>query len=145
MTSLIFDKKPRQWLEELERIRGELQLNYVVQQLLSDSSGFPLSDAVIQPHTLQVAVDNFRELHYYFPETIYTGEITYFWAREKIPQGLSDLLNYQIPDDLIVDGWGKLTSQHVKTCFVPGHHFTMFSEINLPQLAARLTEFLPDN
>ena len=145
MTSLIFDKKPRQWLEELERVKGELQLNYVVQQLLSDSSGVPLSDAVIQPHTLQVAVDNFRELHYYFPETIYTGEITYFWAREKIPQGLSDLLNYQIPDDLIVDGWGKLTSQPVKSCFVPGHHFTMFSEINLPQLAARLTEFLPDN
>ena len=145
MTSLIFDKRPRQWLEELERVRGELQLNYVVQQLLSDTSGVPLSDAVIQPHILQVAVDNFRELHYYLPDTIYNGEITYFWAREKIPRGLSDLLNYQIPDDLIVDGWGKLTSQPVKSCFVAGHHFTMFSEMNLPQLGARLIEFLPNN
>jgi thioesterase domain-containing protein len=145
MTSLIFDKKPRQWLEELQRVRGELQLTYVVQQLLSDSSGVPLSDAIIQPHALQVAVDNFRELHYYSPDTIYTGEITYFWAREKIPRGLSDLLNYQIPDDLIVDGWGKFTSQPVKSCFVPGHHFTMFSEMNLPQLATRLTDFLPNN
>lgn len=145
MTSLIFEKEPRQWFDELKQVRAERQLEYVVQQLLEDASGIPLSEAVIQAHTLQVAMDNFRELHYYAPASIYTGEITYFWAREKIPRGLSDLLNYQIPDNLIADGWAKLTTQPVKVCYVPGHHFTMFSEANVPELAARLIELLPYN
>lgn len=145
MTSLIFEKETRQWHDELKQVRMEEQLEYVVQQLLEDPSGIPLSEAVIQPQTLQVAMDNFRELHYYVPSNIYTGEIAYFWAQEKIPRGLSELLNYQIPENLITDGWEKLSSEPVKTCYVPGHHFTMFSAKNIPELAARFIEFLPND
>jgi thioesterase domain-containing protein len=145
MTALIFEKKPHQWYEELNQVEVESQLEFVVQQLLADPTGIPLSDAVIQPHALQVAMDNFRELHYYVPADVFTGEIVYFWAEEKIPRGLSDLLNYQIPEDLITDGWGKLTTQPVKQCYVPGHHFTMFNESNIGELAAKLLNSLPQH
>jgi thioesterase domain-containing protein len=142
MTALIFEKKPRQWHEELKQVEIDSQLDYVVQQLLADPTGIPLSDAFIQPHALQVAMDNFRELHYYVPANVFTGEIVYFWAEEKIPHGLSELLNYQIPEDLITDGWGKLTTQPVKNYNVPGHHFTMFNESNIGNLAAKLLNSL---
>jgi thioesterase domain-containing protein/malonyl CoA-acyl carrier protein transacylase len=145
MTSLIFEKSPRQWYDELKQVGVDHQLEFVVQQLLADSSGIPLSDAVIQPQTLQVAMENFRELHFYVPSDVFMGEITFFWAKDNIPHGLSELLNYQIPKDLIADGWGKLTSQPVKTCFVPGHHFTMFNETNIRELAVKILNSLPQH
>jgi malonyl CoA-acyl carrier protein transacylase len=135
MTGLIFDKQPRDWLGELQQVEADRQIEYVVQQLLEDSSGIPLPKAFVQQSTLMVAMNNFRQLHDYKPQEVYAGQITYFVAEEKIPTSLSDLLNYQIPDDLIKDGWGKLAIQPIETYLVPGHHFTMFNPSNLPPLA----------
>ncbi len=135
MTSLIFEKQSRQWFEELQSVEPEQQIDYVVKQLLDDKTGIPLSETVLDERTLQVAMNNFRELHHYIPSEIYSGQITYFWAAEKIPESLSTLLNYQIPNDLVGDGWGKLTSLPIKNYYVPGHHFTMLNSTNFPVLA----------
>ena len=142
MTGLIFDKQPRDWLAELKKVKANQQIKYVVRQLLEDPTGITLPKTFVQESTLMVAMNNFRQLHNYKPQESYTGQITYFWAEEKIPTSLSRLLNYQIPDDLINDGWGKLATQPIKTYLVPGHHFTMFNPSNLPTLAQQFQRAL---
>lgn len=142
MTGLLFDKQPRDWLAELQQVEANQQINYVIRQLLEDTTGIPLPSTFVRESTLMVAMNNFRQLHHYSPPESYTGQITYFWAEEKIPTSLSRLLNYQIPDDLINDGWGKLVTQPIKTYFVPGNHFTMFNPSNLPSLAQQFQRAL---
>jgi acyl transferase domain-containing protein len=144
MTGLIFNKQSRDWLAELRSVAAEGQVKYVLRQLAEDSSGIPLPQAFLQESTIAVAMDNFRQLHHYVPQEVYSGQITYFWAEEKIPASLRDLLNYQIPDDLIGDGWGKLATQPIKTYFVPGHHFTMFEPSHLPILAQQFQRAFQD-
>lgn len=128
----------------MQSVAAAQQIQYVLRQLSEDSSGIPLPQAFLQESTITVAMDNFRQLHHYVPQEAYSGEITYFWAEEKIPASLSRLLNYQIPDDLISDGWGKLATQPIKTYFVPGHHFTMFKPSHLPVLAQQFQRAFQD-
>ena len=142
MTGLIFDKKQRSWYDELQKIDLDKQLEYVVEQVQMDESGIAVPESFLQTKLLQVAMNNFRELHNYVPQEIYSGQITYFWAQEKIPDSLNNLLNYQIPNDLLGDGWSKRTSKQIKNYYVPGHHFTMLNEPYLPVVAKRLRECL---
>lgn len=99
-----------------------------------------LPSTFVQKKTIIVAMNNFRQLHHYVPQEPYPGKITYFWAETKIPESLSRLLNYQIPDDLIGDGWSKFSTQSIKSYLVPGHHFTMFHPTNLHRLVQQFQE-----
>lgn len=140
MIGLIFNKNKRLWLDELKTVKPEKQLEYVLRQLQTDSSGIALPENFLNTQLLKAAMSNFRELRYNVPTEVYSGQITYFWAKEKIPESLSQLLNYKIPDDLLSAGWSQLSTEPVKTFFVPGHHFTMFNEANYPILATTLKD-----
>ncbi|NCR08191.1 MAG: acyltransferase domain-containing protein [Microcystis aeruginosa LG13-11] len=140
MTGLIFEKQPRNWLAELEQVEKNQQIDYILQQLLEDPTGMTLPSTLVQKKTIIVAMNNFRQLHHYVPQEPYPGKITYFWAETKIPESLSRLLNYQIPDDLIGDGWSKFSTQSIKSYLVPGHHFTMFHPTNLHRLVQQFQE-----
>ncbi|MGB8703344.1 MAG: acyltransferase domain-containing protein, partial [Thermosynechococcaceae cyanobacterium] len=142
MIGLMFNKNERNWLDELQKINPENQLTYVLRQLQSDQSGIAIPDSFLDIQLLKVAMNNFRELRYNQPTEVYTGQINYFWAKEKIPESLSHLLNYQIPDDLLGGGWSQLSTQPIQTHFVPGHHFTMFNEANYPILGNTLKDCL---
>jgi acyl transferase domain-containing protein/thioesterase domain-containing protein len=142
MIGLMFDKQPRKWYEELQKVDVEQQLEYVLKQIQMDERGIALPESFLHTKALKVAMNNFRELHYNVPNEIYQGQLTYFWAKEKIPDSLNNLLNYQIPDDLLGDGWNKLSSKPTKTYYVPGHHFTMLNEPYFQVLAEQLKECL---
>lgn len=144
MIGLMFNKQPRQWYEELQQIPVNQQLDYVLKQIQIDEHGTTLPETFLQTQSLQVAMNNFRELHYNIPQEIYPDEIVYFWAEERIPQSLSNLLNYQIPDDLLGGGWSQLSSQPIKTYYVPGHHFTMLNQPNIQVLAKQLQKCLEE-
>ncbi|TRU99279.1 MAG: acyltransferase domain-containing protein [Microcystis wesenbergii Mw_QC_B_20070930_S4] len=142
MIGLMFDKKQRSWFNELKQIKPHKRLDYVVKKLLSDASGIAIPDDFLNSSLLKVAMNNFRELHDYIPQEIYPGKITYFWAEQKIPQSLIRLLNYQIPDDLLGDGWSHFSSQAIENHYVPGHHFTLFNKANFPRLARIIQQCL---
>jgi acyl transferase domain-containing protein/thioesterase domain-containing protein len=144
MVGLMFNKKSRPWLDELKIVEPKKQLEYVLKQLQTDASGIALPNHFLNTQLLKAAMNNFRELRYNVPNEAYSGQITYFWAKEKIPESLSQLLNYKIPDDLLGGGWSQLSTQPVKTYFVPGHHFTMFSEANYPILATALKDCIDE-
>jgi phthiocerol/phenolphthiocerol synthesis type-I polyketide synthase E len=140
MICLMLNKNDHQWLDELQVVKAEQRLAYVLKQLQMDRSGIALPKGFLNVQLLKAAMNNFRELRYNEPTEVYTGQITYFWAKEKIPKSLSQLLNYEIPDDLLGAGWSQLSTKSIKTHFVPGHHFTMLNEVNYPVLAAVLKD-----
>ncbi len=126
MYCIIFDKKEIDWVGMLDGLPWSQRIDTILTEVSRDKHGMDIPPGSISREMLQVAVDNFKELHQHQPSSKYTGVIDYFWAREKIPGKLTTLLNYQIPDELIDDGWGKLASEKINRHFVDGHHFTMF-------------------
>jgi acyl transferase domain-containing protein/thioesterase domain-containing protein/acyl carrier protein len=142
MSALIFEKRSRDWLGELQKVDPSRQIAYVLEQLQADTSGSALPEGVLHERTLLVAMNNFRELHTFIPSEKYNGQIAYFWAEEKIPDSLSSLLNYRIPDDLIGDGWSEFSTREIDVHYVLGHHFTMLQEECFPVLCDKFLAFL---
>ncbi|MDZ8228014.1 amino acid adenylation domain-containing protein [Nostoc sp. ChiVER01] len=89
-------------------------------------SGFKLFKAHIQ------AMRN------YVPQ-VYPHEITLFIASEIINHDF-DSSEFYTDDPLL--GWGKCSSQPIKTVEVPGNHFSMFTEPHVQELANQLKNCL---
>jgi 3-oxoacyl-(acyl-carrier-protein) synthase/thioesterase domain-containing protein/acyl carrier protein len=143
MVSLIFEKSERDWYTgEFQGMTWTEQQAYVVDALTSDSAGTAMPPSEFSGRILETAVTNFLELHAHKPDVQYAGDLSYFWAKETIPTRLASLLQYEIPDDLVGDGWGPLTTGRVDTNFVDGHHFTMFHSANIDGLASAFGEAL---
>ncbi len=143
MISLIFEKSERDWYtDEFRSMTWREQQAYVVDTLTSDSAGTAMPPSDFSARILEIAVTNFLELHTHTPDVQYAGDINYFWAKETIPTRLASLLQYEIPDDLVGDGWGPLTTGRVEANFVDGHHFTMFHPTNIDRLASAFGEML---
>jgi acyl-CoA synthetase (AMP-forming)/AMP-acid ligase II/alkylation response protein AidB-like acyl-CoA dehydrogenase/3-oxoacyl-(acyl-carrier-protein) synthase/thioesterase domain-containing protein/acyl carrier protein len=143
MVALIFNKSERDWYtEEFRAMTWTDQKAYVVDTLTSDAVGFVMPPSEFSGRILDTAVANFLELHSHKPQVQYDGDLTYFWAKEKIPQSLASMLQYEIPDDLVGEGWGPLTAGRVDANFVDGHHFSMFQSENIDRLARAFGEVI---
>lgn len=110
--------------DELKNCNEDEQWKYILEHLDKLLPEEVTSDEI--PKLFNTWKKHHGELRNHVPQ-IYSGDITLFKAREKLPVD-SSALNMEIDETLILEGWSKLSSKPIEYIKTPGNHFDMLDE-----------------
>lgn len=116
-------------LEALERLTLDEQLRYLIAQVKAAHLDPPQEELAYLRHLSLVYRTNVQAIHAYAPHP-YTGSIVLFAARDEAADGHSEM----------AAGWEKLTTGQVRTCTIPGDHYSILKETHVQVLAEHLHE-----
>jgi amino acid adenylation domain-containing protein len=122
------------WHDGLKQLSEDEQWNYLIEHIddvLLDEAPEDILKA------FKIWQTHHRELGQHTQQN-YPGHITLFQASEELPNQLDIQLGMNVQEQILVEGWNKLSSQLIEVIKVPGSHFSLIEEPHVQILAQQL-------